>query len=691
MGERGALAGVALAAWLITVGAFFPGVMSPDSLDQLRQADAWSYSTTQPPIMTLLWSMLNLVIAGPALMLFLQAAMWWGGWVLVIGRLVPARRRWVQPLVLLVLGFWPPLFAMTGTIWRDVHMTLALLVAIGLLLQDPALGRERRRLVVAGLLIAYASAVRINAVFSVLPLAGWVVLRAGRAWALQLPRRAALPLGAALVLVLVLAGRVINPALASKLWYPVQNLRVFDLVGISTRTGENLVPPSLRNGIDAPASIAGFYSAFSCFHAYYGASPSDGRTIAETHLATTEDDAVLAELASVWWHAVREHPRAYLAHRVAVFAANMGWSDRPLHYAYERGVPPNSLDVRWHPSWVSQRAYAAFDATLEHASWSWRPWLYVWISLLTLVGAAVAWRRGTRVPAVFLVISSGILYTLPYLFAAPAADLRYHHWPIASAFLGCLLLFERVRLPDARRLALGALAVLTMTLALAWAAWSSRIDFGPLAPISARAQMAVQEGNAALGRADWAAAQASFERAAERDPYWWVPETNLGIAAQQLGDVPAALAHHERAVQLDRRQEGARARRAAMLESLGRHAEALADHELLGGPAARDYATNKSAATAAAARSDGAGAARHSIRCLQLDAERFARDVIEVAGAFFKDEATAREGVHYFQRLAQVAPKAWWVHANLGLLAARIGDTELAQKEAELGEALKPR
>jgi hypothetical protein len=112
---------------------------------------------------------------------------------------------------------------------------------------------------------------------------------------------------------------------------------------------------------------------------------------------------------------------------------------------------------------------------------------------------------------------------------------------------------------------------------------------------------------------------------------------------------------------------------------------------VLGGPPARDYAANKSAAAAAAARGDGASAAKHSIRCLQLDAERFSRDVIDVAGAFFKDEPAAREGVHYFQRLAQVAPKAWWVHANLGLLAARIGDTDLAQKEAALGEALKPR
>jgi tetratricopeptide (TPR) repeat protein len=144
-------------------------------------------------------------------------------------------------------------------------------------------------------------------------------------------------------------------------------------------------------------------------------------------------------------------------------------------------------------------------------------------------------------------------------------------------------------------------------------------------------------------------------------------------------------------VQLDRRQEGARARRAAFLESLGRHADALADYEVLGGPAARDYATHKSAAAAATAQGDAAGAAKHSIRCLQLDAERFSRDVIEVAGAFFKDEAAARQGVHYFQRLAQVAPKAWWVHSNLGLLAARIGNTELAEKEAALGEALKPR
>lgn len=678
----------ALAGCLVTVGVFFPGAMSPDSLDQLRQANAWTYSTTQPPIMTLLWGLLNLVVAGPALMLVLQAAMWWGGWLLVIERLVPPRGGW-QVGLLVVIGLWPPLFAMTGTVWRDVHMTLALLVAVGLLLQDPAIGRERVRIVIAGLLVAYASAVRINAVFSVLPLAGWVVVRAGRAWALPGSRRVALPLGGAIILAIALAGRVVNPALASRIWYPVQNLQVFDLVGMSARTGQNLVPASIRAGNDAPTRIASFYSAFSCFPAYSTLSTVNSKLIGESRLLMTEDDAVLAEIAGAWRGAIRAHPGAYLAHRAAVFAANMGVGDLGLHYPYERGAPPNELDVSSRSSWLSDRAYALFEASLAHVSWLWRPWLYVWASLATLGVAIVAWRRGEGSPATFLVVSSGLLYTLPYLFAAPAADLRYHHWPMASTFLGALLLVARVGLPTGRRLAASVAAGVVATAGLGWAAWNVRVDFGPAAPVSIRAQRAVERGLAFLGRGEWAPAATSFEAAAQYAPYWWVPQTNLGIATQHLGATARALAHYNRGVELDRTAEGARARRATFLLTVGQPQQALADFASLGDPARNSYAVCKSAAAAAAAVGDGVAAAAYSARCLQLDEKAFSRDVIEVSNAFFREESAHQRGVVFFQRLAEVAPRAWWVHANLGLLAARLGQTELANEELALGEALK--
>lgn len=684
----------ACVGFLSTVGAFFPGVMSPDSLDQLRQAEAWRYSTTQPPIMTLLWSVLNIIVAGPALMLLLQAAMWWGGWLLVVRRAVPARPA-SQAAVLLAIGLWPPLFAMTGTVWRDVHMTLALLVAVGLLLQDPSVGRERMRLVFAGLLVAYASAVRINAIFSVLPLASWIAFRAWRALsstspgAASLPRRFAIPLGAALVLGMALAGRVVNPALASRMWYPVQNLQVFDLVGISARTGENLVPPALRNGNDAPERIASFYSAFSCFPAYFTPSSADPKLIGSLRLLTTEDDAVLAEIASAWRAAIFAHPGAYLEHRAAVFAANMGWEDLPLHYPYERGVPPNTLGVSWHPSALSTRAYAWFDATLNHASWLWRPWLYLWGSLLVIWGAVAAWRQGVRSPEALLVVASGILYTLPYLFAAPAADLRYHHWPISSMFLSVMLLVWRAGVPSLRRLASGAVPLVATTLLLGWAAYESNIDFGPGAPVSQRASKAVDRGLALLGRGEWHAARDSFQVAAERAPYWWVPETNLGIVARHLGDNTGALAHFTRGVELDRARQGARTWRANFLLDVGQQREALADYTALGGPARADYATAKAAAAAAAALGDGSTASAYAVRCVQLDEAAFGRDVIAIANEFFRRPEHNAQGVLFFQRLARVAPQAWWVHANLGMLAQRSGQLELASQELALGESLK--
>ncbi len=554
MTQSRALLAVVVLGSLITVGAYYPGVTSPDSIEQLGQARAWSYATTQPPVMTLLWGILDLVVRGPALMLVLQAACWWGGWALVLRRVLPDA-GWRQPLALLVVGFWPPLFAMTGTIWRDVHMTLALLLAVGILLGADT-GNRRGWLWVAGLLVAYASAVRLNAVFSVLPLAGWVAWRVLQP--LQLSRRTAVMLGGAAVLTMALAGRVVNPLMSSSIWHTGHVVQLFDLVGVSARTGKNLVPSSVRNGNETPAQIASLYSAFSCFPALWRPRPGKPGFI-EMQLLTVDDDARLAEIQSAWQDAIREHPGAYLKHRLAVFAANMGWNDLPLHYPYAVGAAANTLDVRWDPSSLSLRTYAALDGTLAHASWLWRPWLYLWCSLLLLAGAVVCMRRGAGGQRTVLILASGMLYTLPYLLAAPAADLRYHHWPIATVFLGGLCLLCDVGLPQRRTmLKLGA-AIGAATLLLAYMAWNGRIvDFGPAAPVPARAEASTAQGLQYLARGEWEDARAHFAQAADRAPYWWVPRTNLALAKARLGDVAGARRDHERAVMLDVTHAGAR-------------------------------------------------------------------------------------------------------------------------------------
>src|ERR1051325_2140122 len=83
---------VCAAGFVLTVVAFYPGVMSPDSFDQWEQGRAWAFNDVHPPVMSALWGLMDRVWAGPAGMLLLHNALFWGAAAL-FWRLVRERSR----------------------------------------------------------------------------------------------------------------------------------------------------------------------------------------------------------------------------------------------------------------------------------------------------------------------------------------------------------------------------------------------------------------------------------------------------------------------------------------------------------------------------------------------------------------------------------------------------------------------
>uniref|UniRef100_UPI0025D34E0D hypothetical protein n=1 Tax=uncultured Xanthomonas sp. TaxID=152831 RepID=UPI0025D34E0D len=61
----------------ITLMAYFPGLMSPDSEDQLMQATSFVFRDWHPPIMALLWSPILKLHDGPIGILMLFSALYW--------------------------------------------------------------------------------------------------------------------------------------------------------------------------------------------------------------------------------------------------------------------------------------------------------------------------------------------------------------------------------------------------------------------------------------------------------------------------------------------------------------------------------------------------------------------------------------------------------------------------------------
>ena len=78
------LAAVAALCCLGTILTFAPGYLSPDSLDQLRQARGMTPLTDwHPPVLSLLWRALIAATGSFASMAVLQSLVFWGAlWVL---------------------------------------------------------------------------------------------------------------------------------------------------------------------------------------------------------------------------------------------------------------------------------------------------------------------------------------------------------------------------------------------------------------------------------------------------------------------------------------------------------------------------------------------------------------------------------------------------------------------------------
>ena len=99
----------------ITLLLYSPGYMSRDSLDQLKQARSGVLRDNHPPVVAVIWSILDRISSGLFGMLLLQTILHWSG--LAVFFACVDGRTWGATVCLLVLGFFPPIFAFDGTIW----------------------------------------------------------------------------------------------------------------------------------------------------------------------------------------------------------------------------------------------------------------------------------------------------------------------------------------------------------------------------------------------------------------------------------------------------------------------------------------------------------------------------------------------------------------------------------------------
>jgi hypothetical protein len=431
------------AGFLLCVVAFYPGYVSPDSIRQLNEGRAWSFTDWHPPLMGAVWGIVDRIIPGPAGMLLLHNAAFWGALGL-FWRETYRRSVWLG-LALVGFGFLPTTLALLSTIWKDVGLGVSLLLASALLYA--ARRTNSRGALLASLpLLFYGYGVRQNAAPAILPLALWTGFVACRVFP-SLRKRAAshrsLPfiLGLACLLSLTAAvlatTRILTRGRSS---YILQTVLLHDLAAISKERGEALFPDYvLRDEEFSLEKVSALYQP-------YIATPIiPGRG---SGLKLTEDPAEIAALRAKWLEVVPANKGVYLRHRWEAFKWATGYDVEHVCFPYL----------------ATSRQFGGYDLNdwrihrfLRAVFWKLRDTFFfrgfVWLLLsFVLLCRALGGRLRDDLELVCVLSLSGFLYGVAYFFFTPSCDFRFFWWTaLASLVSLCFTVsFEVERLRTRR-------------------------------------------------------------------------------------------------------------------------------------------------------------------------------------------------------------------------------------------------
>lgn len=421
--------GCALTGFALTLWCYFPGWMSPDSLDQLSQARGVIYSNWHPPLMAWIWRFGEYLVPDGGAILVFHATLFWAGGALFFSALD------LKPLIagalLLAFGFFPTVFALLGTAWKDVGLGVSLVFATGCLAQAQFRRRERL-LVPAGAALFYAFAVRHNSPPAVLPFFVWgvgIILRNKR---MSFVRTACISVLFAVICSGAFLGgaKALNSVLnRGATAFPEQVLFLYDIAGIAHHEGSMPILPQYLSGPGSPKTpedLASIYNPGSSGTLFWGSAHLPRFPI-------TANSAEIRELFDFWRGYVLSHFRSYLRHRLEVFRFFMSFDTPFVVYPFHIGITENQMGVVYRPTRPG-RAVAAGLEDLRH-TFFFRGWIFGALGLF--VAAASMIRR--NLPALG-VSSSGLIYLGMSFFITPASDFRFMWWSVLSVFLSAALL-----------------------------------------------------------------------------------------------------------------------------------------------------------------------------------------------------------------------------------------------------------
>ncbi|HLL22663.1 MAG TPA: hypothetical protein VK427_11050 [Kofleriaceae bacterium] len=427
------------AAWFAFLLYAYPGLMTRDSFDQLRQARTGVFSDDHPPMMQAIVWLTDPLLAGPIGPVVVQSVMLLAGAYLLLRRILAPH---IAALVAVAFFLFPPVVAVMTTMWKDPMMAGALVLATALLVSP-----QRRVRLVALALVVVATGVRFNALAGtfalVVLLFEWLPPR-GSLWRRRVTRYG-LALGVWVAATAAAFG--INALLTDRETHFFETTLVDDVVGTLAYV------PSERSDTALATALAGtrHIPQVNIHAALRKAYRSDtmlwlvvgNDRVFDLPLADVEPPGpeLRAALVRAWKTVVFANPVAFLRYRADRFRVVLGlmratettW-DEPIIVTHDY----QDKDALWNAgvSTSISPMQAAVDRAMSWLSHTalFRPYVYFFLTLALLALS----RRNALAAALLL---SGLGMQLSLFFLAHSADYRYSHWMVCTTVLAAIVLF----------------------------------------------------------------------------------------------------------------------------------------------------------------------------------------------------------------------------------------------------------
>jgi len=240
--------------------------------------------------------------------------------------------------------------------------------------------------------------------------------------------------GSALVAMLAIpASQALNRALFKPVErQAVHSLFLFDIIGVAVHERDpRLVQP--RATLDL-ATLQRCYTPF--WWDSFSAWGPCGRSVHRPD----NDRATLGEgLAAQWLKTIREHPGAYLTHRLKHFNSELFFAV-PLKHM--RLTPEYRVDdPHFRPYEVFSAASVKYDLVRRNPT----TWPVTWLAWGTVLMLFLGRRPPTQgVLLARVLVISALGYTLAYLLIGVATDIRYHYWSMLATAIATLLVLPHM-------------------------------------------------------------------------------------------------------------------------------------------------------------------------------------------------------------------------------------------------------